>query len=159
MSFFNLQSPVESPCWWLAPTSKHSRWKSCQKATCTSCTDAEDTCLQLPTSQALCITSAQRHISSCLCSPAVRYETRNLLLTQPIRGLSGQLLFLGRFGSRWEELNAAGEATEQNGSQTAKGMLRRAWVSGAPAPHPGREAVSRVQRQGGHRRTWASKER
>lgn len=48
---------------------------------------------------------------------------------------------------------------EQNGSQTAKGMLRKAWVSGAPAPHPGREAVSRVQRQGGHRRRWASKER
>lgn len=98
---------------------------------------SEDTCLQCPHSSphhGLFASPQHRDISLPVCSSALRYEIINLLLTHPMRGLSGQVLFLERFGSRKDDLNTAGEAVEQNGSQSAKEMLRRTWISGEPAP-------------------------
>ena len=63
---------------------------------------------------------------------------KDLLLTHPVRGLGGQLLFLGRLGSRREELNVAGEATDCKRDAEENVGLR--------CICPGREAVSRVQR-------------
>lgn len=60
-------------------------------------------------------------------------------------GLPEQLLFFGRFWSRGEEINVAGDATEQDGDHTEERMLRRTWVSGLSTHCPLRVAVSRVK--------------